>query len=190
MAQIVAIDEILKPTPKYPIQNILVDTNIIINYENPFGWIHASLNVKIVQYLNQLKSHYSVNSTLVTALEYFKYIQHGYYNIFVKTHNGYFEKYTTREFKKLRLHNKEFADGWDLHLKAFKRTFRKHFPPFDISDIKIYVEDVIENFDGTKVDFGDEILYQYASTLKFPFIITMDRDFTNYPDKLNILLIS
>ncbi len=186
MANIIKIEKILKPTSQYPIQNILLDTNIIINYEDPFGSVAPNLNAKISQYINVLKSHYTINSIFVTALEYFNYIQVGFYNVFVDTHEGTFEKYSSKEFKQLRNKNSEFAASWNLHLKSFVRTFKKHFPPFDTTR-EIYSLTVIQNFDGNKVDFGDEILYQYAMKLSYPVILTMDKDFKSYPDELNLI---
>ena len=138
--------------------------------------------------MNQLKSHYVVNSTLVTALEYFKYIQVGFYNIFTSKQSGIYEKHSTAAFKRLRSSNNDFSDSWNLRLEDFKRTFRKHFPPYD-SSRQIYSLELIQNFDGTKVDFGDEVLYHYALTTEFPLIITADRDFRSFPDNLNIVFL-
>jgi hypothetical protein len=176
MARILEIDHILKPSPDYPIKNILVDTNIIINYENLFGNINPKLNSKTFEILNKLKSSYNVNSTLVTAIEYYKFIQVGFYQIFTRLHPKYSNKYTTQDFKKLKRRDSDFLEGWNLRVKTFKRTFKKHFPTYDIQDDTIYNLDLIENFDGVNVDFGDELLYQYAIKTDFPLIITSDRD--------------
>ena len=189
MARIIEIERILKPSPEFPIENILVDTNVIINYTNPFGWIRSGLNVETTRYLNILKTHYKVNSTLVSALEYFKYVQVGSYNIFKGTREGHLEEYSTRAFKKLRRENSEFADRWNLRMLSLKRTFRKHFPPYEVSGEPVYSLSLIEDFDGTKVDFGDEVLYRYCLTTDFPIVITFDRDFKSFPDDLHVVFL-
>jgi len=189
MAVQINIDDILKPSPNYPIQNILIDTSTIINYEDPFGWIDPKLNETTVRYLEKLKSQYKVNSTLLTASEYFKHIQVGSYNIFTKTQPGYFESYSTIEFKKLRRRNTDFANTWNLRLKKFKITLKKHFPPFDIENDKIYSLNLLDNFNGAEVDFGDEVLYRYSLKTDFPLIITSDRDFESFPDNLHVVFI-
>lgn len=189
MAVKIKIDDILKPSSDYPIQNILVDTNIIINYEDPFSRVKSELNASTTHYLNILKGCYKVNSTIVNALEFFKYIQVGSYNIFIKTQPGHFEEYSTVEFKKLRKRNSDFSSTWDLRLKQFKKTFKKHFPPLDIEKDKIYSLNLITNFDGTEVDFGDNILYQYALKTDYPLIITSDRDFESFPNDLHVVFL-
>lgn len=188
MAKRIPVKDVLKPNPKYPISIIIIDTNIVINYVDPFGYVNEKLNAKTVEYLNQLKSNYKVNSTSVTALEYFNYLKHGYYNIFIETHPGNYEKFSKFEFKKIQRRNPGFSAGWDIRLKAFKKTFKKYFPPFNFSVDNIYTTDLLEKFDGTKTDFGDELIYQYSQQLDFPVIISMDRDFDSYPDDLNLIV--
>lgn len=189
MAIRINIQDILKPTSKYPLQRILVDTNVIINYENPFAFVQPILNTKTVDYLNQLKSHYQVNSTLVTALEFFKYVQVGTYNVFTKTQPGHYEDFSTLAFKKLRRISADFTDHWNLRLKAFRRTFQKHFPPYDVTGAVLFTSDLIANFDGSNVDFGDELLFRYSLETEFPLILTSDKDFESFPDNLHVVYI-
>jgi len=187
MAKLITLDNILPPNSDYPLENIIVDTNIIIDYKDPFGRVVPQDNIKTVEEVNKLKSHYKVNSTIVSGLEYYKYLYVNFYNIFIKTHNGYYEKYSSQEFKKQRRTNSDFASEWDLRLNQFKITFKRHFPPIETDTDNFFTVDNIDSFDGSNVDFGDEMLYKISQSLDFPLIITKDRDFSSFPDDLYII---
>ena len=189
MATQITIDKILPPNSDYPITDIIVDTNVIIDYKDPFGNVNPNVNSKIVDQINKLKSHFKVYSTIISAIEYYKFLQYGYYNIYIKIHSGNYAKYSTIEFKKLRRTDPDFSNGWDLRLKEFKRTNIKHFPPLNIDLNNIYTIENIGTFDGSKADFGDEMIYKICQFLKFPVVITKDKDFSSFPDDLNLLIL-
>jgi predicted nucleic acid-binding protein len=188
MAKILSIDNILPPSTNYPIDIIFVDTNVIVNYEDPFGFVKPQKNADIVSLLNNLKSNYRVCSTIVSAIEFYKFLQVGYYNIYIKTHPGNFEESSTIAFKKLKGRDQEFLKGWELRLKMFVKTFKKHFPAFDVKGESIYSEELITSFDGKSVDFADEIIYHYSKKIKNSVIITEDRDFQSFPDDVRLVI--
>ena len=188
MAKRLNIDALLHSPAQYPIERILVDTNVVINHKNPFGYVSPAFNSKVTKVVNRLQKQFPLNATLMTASEYFRYLQVGYYNIFVKTHKVKFQKYSAGQFKRLRKNNGEFARGWDLRLRSFRLTFTQLFPPFHPA-ASIFNEAVLEEFDGAQVDFGDEMFYQIALQTGFPVILTTDRDFASFRNDLNIILI-
>ncbi len=188
MAKRLNIEELLRSTNTHPIERILVDTNVVINHKNPFGYVSPAFNSKVTRVVNRLQQKFPLNATLMTASEYFRYLQVGYYNIFVKTQKVKYKKYSAGQFKRLRKNDEEFARGWDLRLRSFRLTFTQLFPPFHPS-ASIFNENIIAQFDGAQVDFGDEVFYQIALQTGFPVILTTDRDFAAFRDDLNIILI-
>ena len=187
MAIILKPDDIIPPVADHPIDIIFVDTNVIINYEDPFSYVKSEKNEYTVSLLNQLKSVYKVRSTIAGAVEFYKYLQVGFYNIYVQTHSGDYEKYSTIAFKKLKIRDTDFSEDWKLRLKVFNRTFKRHFPAFDLDDDSIYNEELLNSFDGTKVDFADEIIYKYSTKINNSTILTEDKDFESYPDDVRII---
>ncbi len=176
MGKTIGIKRVLRPNPDYPIRQILVDTSIVIRYENPFGFVKADVNSRTVQQVHRLKSHYQLHATMLTAAEYFKYVQVGYYNIFIQTNSGHFRKYSIANFKSLKKNSAHFQRGWQLRLSAFRKTFQRHFPPAPQEAVN-YNPAVFDAFDGSKADFGDFMLYRQAESLTDCAILTADKDF-------------
>jgi hypothetical protein len=58
-----------------------------------------------------------------------------------------------------------------------------------ISDEGIFTLDLMTNFDGSNVDFGDEVLFRYSLKTDFPLIATSDQDFESFPDDLFVIYI-
>lgn len=183
----IGIKHILRPNPAYPIERILVDTSIIIRYENPFGFVKPHINSRTITHIHKLKNHYSLHATMISAAEYFKYIQVGYYNIFIQTRPGHFQKYSIANFKKLRKANADFASGWKLRLKAFRKTFTRHFPPLPEGSASIYSPELFTQFDGNALDFGDMLFFREAEKHKNMAILTADKDFADLNDTVLVI---
>ncbi len=186
MAKIIDAREILI-NKSLPIEGFFVDTNIVINFKDPFQvsgeLIHvAETNNLLREILPKFKTDGGkCFSTYSVALEYYKYIQVNYTKKFTGNAN-----YSTKDYKSLRDNNPEFQSGWVIQLKAFDKVFRKNFP---IKTELIPTEDCRESFKSFKTDFGDHLLYSSVKNVdkKICCIFTDDIDFIQYPDDLIIL---
>ena len=187
MATQISLEAVLGSGPPPELGAVFVDTNIVIRYENPFGFINAAQNYRIVHSVNQLKSRYPVHAATITAVEYYKYMQVGYYNIFIQTQPGNFRKYSTALFKKMRTHHAAFAEGWQLRLKSFRKTFAKHFPPPPGNGPSGYSASLLGEFSGKNIDFGDHLLIAAARQVPASAILTTDKDFLSTAAPIGVI---
>ncbi|MDP1676383.1 MAG: hypothetical protein Q8L88_05900 [Bacteroidota bacterium] len=187
MAIVIDAMSIVENKKRLPCEAFFVDTNILIDYKDPFSTSLedrriALLNAELSKVLHYLKSLSLVSHTTVSvAVEYYKHLQVGYY----RTQTGSL-KFETNEFKKQRANDIAFFTGWDLQIKTFKKLFIKNFPiHFDST----FTPDILETFEGSKVDFGDHLLYNYMISCPEALrcIFTNDSDFYSYEGEFYLL---
>ncbi|MCU0427084.1 MAG: hypothetical protein MUF71_15810 [Candidatus Kapabacteria bacterium] len=158
------------------------DTNILIDFRDQFSRSLDSAEIKrrvetIERAVNALKgSGIVAYSTLSTAIEYYKHIQHGFF----RSYNQKDIPFKTDYFKELRQNDPDFAHGWNLQIKRFTETFDKKFP--------IYKLDTPQNLNvremSSEVDFGDFALYAIVRHVEASnkYIFSNDGDFYNFTD--------
>lgn len=183
-----------KDCRRLPTEAFFVDTNIIIKYKDPFGSSlnnpkEEKLNQGISDLLDRIKSAGKKSYTsLSVALEYFKYIQVTSYILYKKSR--FDEKnisWSLKDFKNLRKNGGEFKEYWESYLKVFKNTFKKNFV---IIDKYLNTEEIMEDFLGENIDFGDHLLYKVSKQLStISCIFTDDSDFYRINDG-NLFLIT
>jgi hypothetical protein len=185
MATVIDALEIVQKNKKLPCEAFFVDTNIIVYYKDLFG--ESLTNVSIQPIVNDvsgtfpiLKSKYKSYCTLSVAIEFYKHIQINFYQKFLN------KRFDTEDFKKQRESNIAFFDGWDLQIKQFKKVFRK--------EIEVHLEalpeaDIIESFEGSKVDFGDHAIYKTLMRCEknLRCVFTHDSDFYSYQNDFYLL---
>ena len=172
---------------RLPKEAFFVDTNVVIDFKDPFGRSNddsrfRSRHQEISQVVSQLKASKIVAlSSLGVLLEYYKYIQVGFYQ--ARTGNT---KFDLSDFKKLRGSDIGFMNSWDLQMKALKKTFRRSFPLYDKSP---NATETVSTFQGGSVDFGDHLLYE--TVMRAPqnkrCVFSNDGDFYAFPDELHLL---
>jgi hypothetical protein len=107
-----------------PVEAFFVDTNIVIDYKDPFGRttgnkMLAQRNEELTEAVNRFKElGYKVYSTTSVAIEYYKHIQVGFYCLFTET-----QKLDLRDFKNRRDNDVNFITRWDSQIKAFKKVY-------------------------------------------------------------------
>jgi hypothetical protein len=178
---------LLKDKRRLPTEAFFVDTNIIIAFEDPFGRSMDNPSIgkrneevsQIVLYLKSLgfKSY----TTITVALEYYKHIQVGFFNI----HTGR-KQFDLEEFKRLRDGDLDFMTRWDHQIKVFRKVFQKKFPFYTSAPD---LTELVSTFEGGKVDFGDHALFWSVMSCadSFHCIFSNDADFCAYPDELYLL---
>ncbi|MBI3193655.1 MAG: hypothetical protein HYZ34_04190 [Ignavibacteriae bacterium] len=188
MAIVIDALKSVREKKRLPTEAFFVDTNIVIAYKDPFGRSldskYATENEQVTEVVRRLKSFSLISfSTISVALEYFKHIQVGF---FYKMHTGEKINYTTEQFKKLRESNIEFMNGWDLQLKLFNKLFVKVFPPYQLG---IPIENLIQNFRGSQVDFGDHLLFSVMMSCKPEqhCVFSNDSDFYSFEENFYLL---
>lgn len=127
---------------------------------------------------------------MINGIEYYKHIQNGAFNIFLKTNpnlSGYQSKERSMAFKKLRRDSTEFQNFWNLQLRAFQRTFKKHFPIYEMSDSVTFNAGILSSFNGIDHDFGDRLLYEFTIHSRSPYIISNDHDFESFDGRLYLI---
>jgi hypothetical protein len=181
MALVIDAIDLTNRKVKLPTEAFLVDTNIIIDFKDPFGISsvdprYAITNAEIVQVVQYLKSHHTCFTTISVMMEYYKHIQ---YNHYIREMIA--QKFDANDFKIQRAKNANFKFGWELYLKDLKRLFKRNF---QIYNPEIEILDLINTFDGSIVDIGDHILYKYSliKTMKINSIFSRDKDFYSLPD--------
>jgi len=114
-------------------------------------------------------------------LEYYKYIQVGYFQARTGKHMN-----DIRDFKNLRDNDIDFMAGWDIQMETLKRTFTKNFPLYEGSP---EANETVSTFRGGTVDFGDQLLYKTVMTAQQNMwcIFSNDSDFYSFPDELYLL---
>jgi hypothetical protein len=186
MAIILDALDIVRNKKRLPVEAFFVDTNVIINYEDPFSRTlddiaRARINEDLTEALQGLKGMgYDRFTTPSVALEYYKHIQVSYYQVFT---NG---KFNIEDFKKRREEDIGFMAGWDLQIKTFKKLFKKKFP---IVTTNIQSEQLIDSFKGEEIDFGDHLLSSFVLSLPSAqqCVFSNDSDFYKFPDQLFVL---
>jgi hypothetical protein len=181
---------LLKDKRRLPTEAFFVDTNIIIAFKDPFGLsnIDGSMqrqNVQVSEVVSFLKSTgLKGYATISTALEYYKYIQVGFFNLQTAS-----ERFDLGRFKKLRDNDAEFMVRWDHQISVFKKVFKKNFPLYEMSPP---LERLLSTFQGGKADFGDHTLFHSVMSCaeNLRCIFSNDADFCVYPDELYLLTTS
>lgn len=186
MAVVIDAKSLLVEKKRLPTEAFFVDTNIIIDYADPFGDSTAKpsfekRNILITEILHRIKSQYKSFSTITVAIEYYKHIQVNFYNLHTQE-----KKFDNEHFKELRREDVEFIERWDVQMKKFKRLFQKNFPLYS-SDIP--VTELLDTFKPSEVDFGDHTLYATtkASGDNYQCVFSNDSDFYTYGDDLYLL---
>ncbi|MFA7361771.1 MAG: hypothetical protein WC139_12120 [Candidatus Kapaibacterium sp.] len=187
MPQVIDGDSLLKNIKGLPTEAFFVDTNIVIAYKDPFAAAlkNPSLekyNDKVSELLDKLKSEgFKAYSTLSVVLEYYKYIQVNFYKVYKSSATGK-ETFSldSEDFKKLKTNDSDFITKWKIYLESFKKPFKKNII---IIDKTLIPKNVLDSFEGTKIDFGDHLLYEIVKTYpKYKCIFTNDLDFYSIDD--------
>lgn len=186
MPQVIDGDSLLKNIKGLPSEAFFVDTNIVIAYKDPFSASYKNptlekLNNSVTELLNCLKTDFKSYTTFSVALEYYKHIQVNSYKIYKC---GISKKpsvpFNPEDFKNLKENDLTFLAAWELYVKEFKKPFKKNFV---ILDKPLIAKDVFDTFEGTKIDFGDHLLYEIVKTFpKYKCIFTNDSDFYSIED--------
>lgn len=188
MAQVIDALDLVSNQKRLPTEAFFVDTNIIINYKDPFGSSYKDkrfekLNEDTTEVLVHLKSLYKAFTTLSVSQEYYKYIQINSYKLYKQT-----KEFKLQDFKKLRETDISFMNIWEKYLKQFKTVFTKNFK---IIDKEFNGEDIIIEFKGSLADFGDHLLFY---TMKYEgvnkCIFSNDSDFYSYTDDFFLLTLN
>lgn len=172
---------------RLPKEAFFVDTNVVIGFKDPLGRTNdspslANRHAEVSSVVSYLKSSgTAVFATLGVVLEYYKNIQNGYYLARAQK-----EKFDNLDFKRRRDSDPDFMAGWDLQMKALKRTFTRNFPLYDTSPV---ATETLSGFQGGSVDFGDHLLY--ATLMTAPetsrCAFSNDGDFYSFPDDLYLV---
>jgi hypothetical protein len=172
---------------RLPKEAFFVDTNVVIDFKDPLGRTNDSPNLAdrhaevslVVSYLKS--SGTAAFATLGVVLEYYKNIQNGFYLARAQK-----KKFDNLDFKKRRDSDFDFMAGWDLQVKALKRTFTRNFPLYDTSPAGT---ETLLDFQGSSVDFGDHLLYATVMTApeRSRCVFSNDGDFYSFPDDLYLL---
>jgi len=181
--------EFVRNKKRLPTEAFFVDTNVVLDYADPFGRSldRASFsrrNEETRSVMHWLRSdHKQAYTTVSVALEYYKAIQVGFYQIFVDQTNPKSNPspFDAQNFKRLRNSDPQFIESWSNQLKVFKRTFTKSFPLYNANfDLSVFLSD----FDGNMLDFGDHVLFQSAMSCEpeFRCIFSNDADFYSVSD--------
>lgn len=186
MAIVIDALKLVRDKKGLPTEAFFVDTNIVIDYTDPFGQsldLHslARRNERITEALSYLKSRNNVAyGSVGVALEYYKHIQVGFYQV----HTG--AKFNSDDFKQLRDNDIDFMNRWDGQMKAFKRVFTKNFPLYDSPTS---FTELLPDFQGSSCDFGDHLLFATVMQRdpKMRSVFSNDMDFYSFPDSLFLL---
>jgi hypothetical protein len=187
MAKVINALDLVRNKKRLPTEAFFVDTNIMIGFVDPFSRsisdpVRQTLNENLTEVIKALKSQgIKGYTTTSVALEYYKYIQTGFYKIEISKN-----RLDVEDFKRLRDTNVDFIVRWDNQLKVFKRNFSKAFPLFDIA---LSSMEAATDFEGSKVDFGDHLLFKAVTSIeeRLRCIFTNDADFLAYPDDFYLL---
>jgi len=187
MAIVIDALDLVRNKKRLPREAFFVDTNILVDFIDPFSRSTtdprlAARNVELAEVIHPLKSWGSKSlSTASVALEYYKYIQVGFYKIETGK-----DRLDTEDFKRLRDGDLDFMTRWDHQLKVFKRLFSKTFP---LLDVTLTLADVLSTFEGSKVDFGDHLLFKatLASDPKLRCVFSNDADFYSFSGEIYLL---
>lgn len=171
---------------KLPTEAFFVDTNIIILYKDPFSTSLKNdelsrISEKVSFVTEYLKANYKAYSTIYSAIEYYKHLQHNYFTI--QTGDKFLN---TSKFKKLKTENEIFKDGWRRHMDLFRKVFYKNFPIINTGEDK---SNLIYQFDSEVMDFGDYAIWKAVASYKDTYrcIFSNDSDLYNISDDFYLL---
>lgn len=188
MAIVIDAVQLVRDKKRLPKEAFFVDTNVVLDYVDPFSRSLeldsvARPNARVREVMSYLKSHQRVYSTVGVALEYYKHIQVGFYQV----QTG--KIFQADDFKMLRNNDVEFINRWDGQIKAFKKVFTKNFPLYDA---QVPVAELVSDFQGGACDFGDHVLCKSVLQCddKLRCIFSNDSDFYSFPDNLLLLTTS
>ncbi len=187
MLTVVDVERLVKDKKKLPCEAFFVDTNIIIDYKDPFGrssfdFSLARRNATITEAIDKLKSAgVRPHSTITTAQEYYKHIQVGFYKLYVSKdiEESLGTAFDPEDFKTKRDSDVDFMAQWDLQMTQFKKTFSRNFP---LLDLPANVHGLIDGFKGSSADFGDHALWHCALSAGIPCVFSNDSDFLSFYD--------
>lgn len=186
MAIVITDTDYKKIIKSFQLKAFFIDTNLLISFQDAFG--ESSDNQrssKLNQYILILITELKQNSLIAyvtpsVVLEYYKYIQVGYYKL--KTGNDRFEG---KDFKAKRDKDIVFLEGWKLHMKKMKKLFTK---TFQIYNLKI-TDQTLFHYNHSNYDLGDYLIYN--SILEYgidkSIALTDDFDFYSFSDNLKII---
>lgn len=141
------------------------------------------MNEALKEIIPFLKStEHTSYSTLSVAIEYYKHIQVNFYQIQTGA------KYDPRDFKKRRDEDVDFMNLWDSQVSAFNKLFRRTFPLVNSSE----AADILADFKGSEVDFGDHALYKSVMNRSESerCIFSNDIDFYKFPDNIHLVTLN
>jgi len=186
MAKVIDAEDLVLRKKKLPTEAFFVDTNIIILYKDPFSTSlkneeSSKRSEKVSYSMEYLKANYKSYSTIYSAFEYYKHLQHNYYTS--RTADKYLD---TIKFKELKTFDAEFKDGWSRHMISFRKVFYKNFPIIDSHEDKA---NLIYQFDSESMDFGDYAIWKAVESCKETFhcIFSNDSDLYNISDDIYLL---
>ena len=187
MPQVIDADALVQNKKRLPTEAFFVDTNVVIAYADPFSrslyptyrelYSHVA---EVMHYIKSYGTHCFCTSTVVW--EYYVYIQRGFFSI----HNAGKIPFNSDSFKHQRDVDLKFGESWALHLKKFRRIFSKNF---EIRDrIESWLE-IINNFEGLQVDWGDQVIMQQMMIAEKNqhCIFSNDGDFYKFPEEFYLL---
>lgn len=187
MAVVIDAIDVVKNKKRLPVEAFFVDTNVIIDYLDPFSRSledrkMAKRNETVREVVGLLRNTGVRGfSTITVALEYYKHLQVGFYRAFLPA-----AKFDPDDFKDRREKDPAFIQAWEGQLGVFKKSITKTFP---LQPPTIQVEDLMKSFNGTVADFGDfalsnDVLHRQRERW---CIFSNDADFYSFPDDLFLL---
>lgn len=187
MPKVIDGDSLLKNIKGLPTEAFFVDTNIIIAYRDPISASYKNtalenLNVKTTELIRKLISaNIKSYTTFAVAAEYYKHIQVNSYAVYKRSiSQKKFVSFDSDDFKDLKENDLTFLVMWERYVNEFKRPFKK---TIEILDNPLKPVNILDSFEGTKIDFGDHLLYEIVRTYpKYKCIFTNDLDFYSIDD--------
>lgn len=194
MSLVIDAEKLVKDKKELPTEAFFIDTNIIIDFKDPFGFSTTNNQVEkrtqlIQEILHDIRSRLQIDiySTRSIALEYYKFIQNNTVRIYKDIKKQ--PELDSQDLKDLRNSDPHFRAEWELRMKEFLKVFRKTFP---IYDEKILGSKVLSDFDFEKMDFGDHLLYKtvISCNKSMRCIFSNDQDFYNTSNDIHLLTIN
>jgi len=191
MAIVIDAKDILDNKKELPTEAFFVDTNIVIDFKDPFGI--SSTNKKdeeriqlIQSIMHDIRSRLQATpySTTDTALEYYKHIQNKTVSLYKDINK--IDRLSFHDLKKLRKNDHHFRAAWENQMKVFVKTFKRTFPIFGKP---ILVDNILSDFKFEEMDFGDHLLYKTVNNCESEYrcIFSNDADFYSISDEIFLL---
>lgn len=191
MAIVIDAKDILVNKKELPTEAFFVDTNVVLDFKDPFGISstnkHDEERIQLVQsVMHDLRSRLQTKpySTTDTALEYYKHIQNKTISLYKDINR--IEKLSFQDLKNLRKNEHHFRAAWENQMKVFVKTFKKTFPIFQKA---ILIDNILSDFNFENMDFGDHLLYKTVINCEPEnrCIFSNDADFYSISDDLFLL---